>query len=264
MNEVDISIDANNSTHYVDWGAILAGGFVAVALSSLFLAFGSAIGLSIASFQGGKSPSIAALVVAAALWLLWVQVSSFAAGGYFAGRLRRRVGDASLHEAEMRDGSHGLVVWAVGVVFGTILAGAVAISGLGASAAAVDTDYYVGRLIRGGTSSAPATNSDTTQITHVLVKNLSATLMDETDKTFLVGEIVTRTGLPEAEAQKRLDDTFSVLKAQADTARRYGVLIAFLTAASLLISAVAAWWAATTGGKHRNDAVDHSHLTSWR
>ena len=263
MNEVDISVDANNSPHYVDWGAIAAGGFLAVALSSVFLAFGSAIGLSITSFQGGKSASVTALVVAAALWLLWVQVSSFAAGGYFAGRLRRRAGDASLHEAEMRDGSHGLIVWAVGAVFGTVLAGALAISGLGGNAAAMDADYYVGRLIRGETSSASATGPGTAQIKRILIKNLGASAMDEADRTFLVDEIATRTGLPQAEAQKRLDETAAALKAQADTARRYGILIAFLTTASLLLSAVAAWWAATTGGKHRNDAVDHSHLTRW-
>jgi hypothetical protein len=87
--------------------------------------------------------------------------------------------------------------------------------------------------------------------------------MDDADKTYLIREISVRSGLPEADAQKRLDETVATLKSQADTARRYGILIAFLTAASLLISAVAAWWAATTGGKHRNEGVDHMHFTRW-
>ena len=50
----------------------------------------------------------------------------------------------------------------------------------------------------------------------------------------------------------------------ADTARKAGILVAFLTAASLVICAAAAWWAATMGGKHRDEGVDLSHLTAWR
>ncbi len=68
----------------------------------------------------------------------------------------------------------------------------------------------------------------------------------------------------QAEAEKRLGDTISTLQVQADRARRYGVLLAFLTAASFLVSAVAAWWGGVTGGKHRDDEVDHSRHTAWK
>jgi hypothetical protein len=54
------------------------------------------------------------------------------------------------------------------------------------------------------------------------------------------------------------------MNARAGQARRLGVLMAFITAASLLISAVAGWWAATKGGEHRDDAVDHSRYLHWR
>lgn len=264
MNEVDVSIDTNSAAHYVDWGAIIAGGFVAVAISTLFLAFGSAVGLSMASFQNGKSASITALIVAATLWFVWVQVSSFVAGGYVAGRLRRRVGDANPHEVEMRDGSHGLIVWAVGVVLGTLLATLLAVSGISGAANTNAADYYVDKMVRSETGVSTGAASDTAQINRVLVKNLGSTVMDDADKSYLLGEITARSGLAQADAQNRLDQTIATLKAQADTARRYGVLVAFLTAASLLISAAAAWWAATTGGKHRNEGVDHSQLTRWR
>ncbi len=264
MNDVDVSIDATNSAHYVDWGAIIAGGFITVAISSVFLAFGSAIGLSVTSFQSGNSASTIGLLIAAALWLLWVQVSSFVGGGYVAGRLRRRIGDATPHEAEMRDGSHGLVVWAVGVVLGTVLASWLAVSGLNSSASNGATDYYIDKLVRSDTATPVVSSLDTTQISRVLAKNLGSTVMDDVDKSYLVREVTTRSGLPEADAQKRIEQTITTLKAQADTTRRYGILIAFLTAASLLVSAVAAWWAATTGGKHRNEGVDHTHFTRWR
>ena len=123
MTEVDLSLGSARHNHYVDWGSIIAGAFVAVAASTIFLAFGSAIGLSMTSFQSTSAASATGLAVAGALWLLWVQVSSFAGGGYIAGRMRRQIGDGKPHEVEMRDGVHGLIVWAVGVVLGVGVAG---------------------------------------------------------------------------------------------------------------------------------------------
>jgi hypothetical protein len=269
----DISIDASNPAHYVDWSAIAAGAFIAVAISSVFLAFGSAIGLSLTSFKAVNSLSITGLVIAASLWLLWVQVSSFIGGGYVAGRLRRRIGDATPHEVEMRDGSHGLIVWAVGVVLGTVLTSWLTISGVAGAANGGTMDYYAEKLLRNetiapSTGSVPVSvtvnNDELRQIGQILAQNIGAKVMDDADKSYLVRIISTQTGLPEAGAQDRLDQTVKLLKAQADTARRYGILIAFLTAASLLVSAVAAWWVACSGGRHRDEGVDHSHLTRWR
>jgi hypothetical protein len=68
-----ISAEADNPTHYVDWGAIAAGVFVSLAVSSVFVAFGSAIGLSVTSFQPSASAPVAGIVIAAGLWLLWVR-----------------------------------------------------------------------------------------------------------------------------------------------------------------------------------------------
>ena len=114
----DVSVETGNPAHYVDWGAIFAGVFIAIAISSVFLAFGSAIGLSLTSFKAGESAPVVGLVIAASLWLLWVQISSFIGGAYATGRMRRRIGDAKAHVVEMRDGTHGLIVWAVSIVIG--------------------------------------------------------------------------------------------------------------------------------------------------
>jgi hypothetical protein len=276
--ERDISLEAGNTTHYVDWGAIFAGVFIAIAISSVFLAFGSAIGLSLTSFRAGESAPVVGLVIAAGLWFLWVQLSSFIGGAYVTGRMRRRIGDAKTHEVELRDGAHGLIVWAVNIVIGVVLAGWITIMGIGGAISTVSDssamDYYVDRLLRSdalpaATAATPATNvapapNANAQIGRVLAKNVAARKLDDTDKSYLVREISTRAGLAEADAQKRLDETLATLKAQAETTRRYGVIFAFLTAASLLIAAAASWWAATTGGKHRDEGVDHSHLSRWR
>ena len=269
----DISVEIGNPTNYVDWGAIAAGVFVSLAVTSVFLAFGSAIGLSMTSFQPSASAPVIGLVIAAALWFLWVQVSSFMGGGYVAGRLRRRIGDAKAHEVEMRDGAHGLIVWAVNIVIGAALAGFLTLAGIGGVigvAATADLGAWTTTLTGSCAAMrwrAPRQLADTqsnAQIGRILTRNVAARTFDETDRAYVVREISSRTGLAEADAQKRLDDTVAALKAQAETARRYAVLFAFLTAASFLVSGVAAWWAATAGGKHRDEGVDHSHLSRWR
>lgn len=252
------------ANHYVDWGAIVAGGLVAFAISSVFIAFGSAVGMSLTSFQTAKSASLTALVIAGALWFLWIQISSFIAGGYIAGRMRRRIGDGTTHEVEMRDGMHGLIVWALGVALAAALASSLAISGLSGATSSSVTDYHVDKMMRSPTASAPQIKVDNSEIGRVLLNNLGHAAIDETDKTYLVGQIMTSTGLTQPDALVRLEQTVATLKLQADTTRRFGILAAFLTAASLLISAVAAWWAATMGGKHRNEGIDHSRLTQWR
>jgi hypothetical protein len=77
-------------------------------------------------------------------------------------------------------------------------------------------------------------------------------------------QIVARTGMDEQQAIERLDMTLASMRAQADQARRMAVLMGFITVVSLLISAVAGWWAATKGGDHRDQAVDHSRYFTWR
>ena len=99
---------------YMDWPAILGGAAVAAAISTLLTTFGAAVGLSAVSAYANKGLSATALGIAAGLWVLWVGVTSVAAGGYLAGRMRGRSHDATEHESDIRDGAHGLVVWALG------------------------------------------------------------------------------------------------------------------------------------------------------
>ena len=118
---------------YVDWPAIIAGVVLASAISILMLAFGSAVGLNFTNFDARPDVSPIWVAIAAASWLLWVMVSSFMAGGYVTGRLRRRFNDATEDESDVRDGAHGLLVWAGGMVVGAVLAA----GGVGALASAV-------------------------------------------------------------------------------------------------------------------------------
>jgi hypothetical protein len=47
-------------------------------------------------------------------------------------------------------------------------------------------------------------------------------------------------------------------------ARRGAVILAFMTAASLLVGIAAAWLAAAAGGQHRDGAVSHHFWRRWQ
>jgi hypothetical protein len=277
---------------YVDWPAIFAGILLASAIALVMLTFGSAIGLSFANFRGGTGVSPVWIGIAAASWLLWVEVSSLLAGGYLTGRLRRRLHDATEHESDVRDGAHGLIVWA-----GTLLLGAaIATSGIGAAANAIGnvaatatnaatgaagsaagaagsrsgfdpTAYFADTLLRPApnvpapAAGAPAANTGnaTGEIGRVLAHGAATGSISGDDKAYLAQLVSRTTGLSQDDATKRVDGVLANIDAAkqkaadaAETARKTSVLAAFLTAASLLVAAVAAYWAAMMGGNHRD------------
>ena len=276
----------------VDWAAIIAGGVLATAISFILITFGSAIGLSLTSPYEGSGRSLTFLAAAAGLWVVWVQISSFIAGGYLTGRLRRRLPDATAHEVEVRDGCHGLLVWALGVLVGATLAASVAGSVAGTGAAVVSAatqaigsgaaqavassanpmDYAVDTLFRSDKPPASEDNAASgPEAARILAASAAQGSLSADDKAYLARLIQARTGLAQPEAEQRIDSVMVTIqsaadeaKAVADTARRTGIIVAFVTAASLVISAAAAWWAAGLGGRHRDEGTDFSHLVRWR
>ncbi len=122
IEETIVSPVGEDARPYMDWPAIFAGAAVAAAISLVLLTFGTALGLSLTSAHEGQSSSLFWIAVIGGLWLLWVQVSASMAGGYLAGRMRRRHGNATEYESDVRDGSHGLVVWAVATLLAAFLA----------------------------------------------------------------------------------------------------------------------------------------------
>lgn len=290
--------DQANHVPYVDWGAAVAGIVVASAIMTVLTAFGAALGLSSISPFSDKGMSGKALGIAAALWLLWVTVSSFMAGGYFAGRMRRRANDADEHEVEMRDGAHGLIVWAAGALLLSYLA-ASSVSGLtksaasvvaaGASAASSSAVQAVARtpdlsglvfdrLWRATPNANQVVASDGgrqeslhQEATRILLASVASGSINDGDKTYLAAQIAAATGSSAQDAALRIDDAMAQLSAAAEkareaveTARKIGILIAFLTAASLALAAAAAWWAAGIGGRHRNEGIGLKHLLAWQ
>jgi hypothetical protein len=266
---------------YVDWPAIIAGIAIASAISLVLLSFGSAIGLSFVNFHAGPDVPVIWIAIAAATWLLWVEVSSFMAGAYVTGRMRRRHNDATEDEVDVRDGAHGLLVWAGALVIG----GLIAVGGITAAANAVGaavstlTDgaatasddgnspldpnaYFVDQLFRPAAASmTPAADSTAmrAEAGRIFAQSTISGSVSEPDKAYLAQVVAASTGLSTDEANARVTEVIAAIDkvkadaaAAAETARKTGIIAAFLTAASLLVSAVAAFWAAQMGGNHRD------------
>ena len=286
-SEVDVVVApapaAADNSSYVDWPAIIAGIVIASAISLVLLSFGSAIGLSFVNFHAGPDVPAIWIAIAAATWLLWVEVSSFMAGAYVTGRMRRRHHDATEDEADVRDGAHGLLVWAGALVIG----GLIAVGGISAAANAVGAAastltnaaatvaddagidpnaYFVDQLFRPSPTATTAPAGDTTgaraETGRILAEGALGDGVSDPDKAYLAQVVASNTGLNTDEANARVTEVLaSVDKAKADaaaaaeTARKTAVLAAFLTAASLLVSAAGAYWAAQMGGNHRDNGT---------
>jgi hypothetical protein len=120
----DLSPFAGKSA--ASWPAILAGAFVAVAVSLVLIALGSGLGFAEVSPWQSRGVSAATFTVTTAIWLIVTQWLSACLGGYIAGRLRTKWVGTHTHEVFFRDTAHGFVTWCVATVFvAAVLAGSV-------------------------------------------------------------------------------------------------------------------------------------------
>jgi hypothetical protein len=104
-----LSASGTSDISYIEWSPIIAGSIFACAITFVLTQFGNALGLSIT--HPYNDTYTAWKVITIGLWVLWMQLMSSMAGGYMAGRMRSSW-EGSPHESEMRDGVHGLLVWA--------------------------------------------------------------------------------------------------------------------------------------------------------
>lgn len=271
---VETADTGRESASYVDWAAIIAGVVFASAISLVLISFGSAIGLNFLDFNSREGAPAILIGIGAASWFLWVQISSFMAGGYLTGRLRRRHFDATEDESDVRDGAHGLLVWGGAMIIGAILAvggvgaiasatgQAVATATVAASNVAEDAAdpnaYFVDTLFRAQTPVDPGTARDEAGRIFAQAALGDGTVSPD-DRTYLANVVAANTGLTPEEAQARVDQVIANVEAArqdaieaARIARNTAIIAAFLLAASSLVSAIGAYWAAQKGGNHRD------------
>jgi hypothetical protein len=132
----------SSQTHppYFQWSVIFAGIAVALALTVVLTQFGGAIGLKADSPLRGEGVKASWGILAAGIWILWTQLLSSLAGGYVSGYLRLPTPELTPHENELRDGLHGLTVWAASTVLVFI---AIGIATFGASLVAAQDGAQV-------------------------------------------------------------------------------------------------------------------------
>jgi len=261
-----------NST--VSWGAILAGGFTAAAVSLIVIAFGVGVGLSVVSPWIGEGISATTAGWSAGLFLVAVAMIASTFGGYITGRLRHAWEEVNIHERFFRDTAHGFVAWAFATVLtatllagaGTHLlaaaaAGAIPAAGSGAAQAANSIgDVYVDRLLRvgpqtDGRTAGPSSDQAATRAELLRIvgpATLKGSDVSAEDRTYAARLIAARTGIPQAEAEQRVNQTITQAKDAADKARSAAARFSIWIAVSLLAGAFSASLDAAEGGKLRN------------
>ena len=256
-----VAVGAAPGTSFVEWGAVFAGGAMAAALSFVLLTFGAAIGLSFVSPWANAGASTKVIASVAVFWTMAQQIGAAMVGGYVAGRMRSRWGETAEHEVEFRDGLHGGLVWAVGIIISAALllstAGAVGragaeVGGRLAAAATANADplaYQADVLLRSPrvAAAAPAapqpattTGDQRAEVGRILAKSVATGGLADADRSYLASIVSQRTGLSQPEAEKRVSDTYAeasrAAKEAADKARRAAILAGFVTAAGLVIA----------------------------
>jgi hypothetical protein len=250
---------------HVEWGPVFAGALAAAALSSVLLAAGASLGLSLISAYPDHSHAKSAGTIAAA-WSLIVTIGSFMLGGYIAGRMRSSWHEAGPDEVAFRDGMHGLLVWSLGIVAGALLVmfASIATAQLGtqvASSPATQNDSVFApatdTLLRTSTTAAAASTAtsqaDRDEIGRMLATSVANGQLSANDRAYLAQKVAQRAGVPQDEAEKRVDAAFADAQRAAEKARKAAVLTGMVTVSALLISLAAAWYAAQRGGYNRDN-----------
>ena len=245
---------------YIHWGPGIAGAIVAAATSFVLMGFASAVGLMVTSPSPTWRDASVWLAVLSGFWIIVVAVGSFALGGYLAGRVRSTWA-ASPDEVEFRDGTHGLIAWAIGIMLGAVLL-AMTANGFGAgNAGAQSRDtagapsflaYEIDRLFRSDRRPEPATPEVRAEAARIIMRGLGRTELPGEDRMQLVRLTAAVSGLAPADADKRVTQVLSDAGKAASRARSSAVVLGFCLAAGLAAAAAAAWIAAGIGGKHRD------------
>ena len=201
-----------------------------------------------------------------------------------------------LHSNEVffRDTAHGFLAWAFAtLISATALASTTAylangaIAGMGGaavqSAQSINpAQIYIDKLFRtmstasrGSTAdnaavggAASPTQNNFNQAPAEILRLWTADFRDgqdrhrlRSDRTYVAQLVAARTGLSQADAEKRVDQVIAEAKVAADKARRGAVHLSFWLTAALLFGAFAASLAAAEGGALRDGTWNDRALT---
>jgi len=256
----------------ISWAAIAAGAIAAAALTLVLLAFGAGMGFSAVSPWGNSGVSASTFEIGTGVYLIVVAMLASTIGGYITGRLRTKWVDVHVHEVFFRDTAHGFLAWSFATVVsaaflaaaasniaGGASSGFAAAAGLSATQSAGSdgpVDYYVDALLRSNPVASPSTTDSGAarrEIARILTTGLREGDVPAPDRTYVAQVVTARTGLSQADADKRVSDVINQAKTALDNARRAAAKLSLWLTASLLIGAFSASLAATEGGYVRDN-----------
>lgn len=284
----------------VSWPAIFAGAAAAAALSLILLVLGVGLGMSAISPWSQAGITAATFGASTILWVTLTQVIASGMGGYLAGRLRVKWVAVHTDEVFFRDTAHGFLAWAIaslataallGSVIGSIVGGGVqagasvaggtvsaATTGAAAMAGAATPKsdesggpmaYLLDSMFRKEGAAAasadgtPASASPSAEVLRIFMNSINNGALPADDVRYIGQLVAQRTGVSQADAEKRVSDAYTRAQTQwreaqvtakqaADAARKASSYAALWLFVSLLIGAFAASLAATFGGRQRD------------
>jgi heme/copper-type cytochrome/quinol oxidase subunit 2 len=253
----------------VSWAAVIAGAVGAAALSLILIALGTGFGLSATSPWSNVGASASRVGVGAIIWLIIVQIIAFGLSGYLAGRLRTKWVDIHTNEVYFRDTAHGFLVWAVGVVITAAFLASATMSMVGhaqptggatstqADQSVLDPNaYFVDMLLRSNQPNPDRNDAAVrAEIARILDRSLQQGDGSATDQNYLAQVVAARTGLTRSEAERRVSDVLTQARQAADSTRKAVAHSLYWTFLALLIGAFCASYAATIGGRQRDEMV---------
>jgi hypothetical protein len=251
----------------VSWAAVLAGAAASCALTLVLLSLGAGLGFSVVSPWGDSGVSVTTFKIGTGLYLIVIAMISSAIGGYLAGRLRTKWIGVQTTEVHFRDTAHGFLAWAVASLIGAVLLASPANSLIGgiasgttqAAASSAQTspmDGYVDTLLRPDNPSAQG-QQDPADTRREMVRLFTTSFhsgsdLSAADRTYIAKVVSARTGLSQADADKRVNEVVTQVKTDLDKARKAAMQVAIWLTLSLFIGAFSASLAATEGGGLRD------------
>jgi hypothetical protein len=265
-----------SATSKIEWGPIIAGTLVAASLAFILHGFATAVGISVSSSAPTWRDASFALVFLSGLYLLLVAFASYALGSYVAVRMRTPIGAAQSSVSAYGDGIHGLLVWALATLLAAVMGFAIATLtprlAVPSGAASGPTTSVVGenivaydldRLFRGDRRTQAEIAYPRSEAARILMTASSHRGILPEDHAYLVRMVSASTGIAAPEAERRVNDVITRAKQNIDRARASVAILAFMAAASALVGAAVAWFAATAGGRQREGLDPIPEVWDW-
>ncbi len=230
----DRPASASASAGAVSWASIFAGAAGAAALSLILLMLGTGLGLSSVSPWAHAGINRTAFGVSTILWVTFTQLVASGMGAMTNSGLQA-VASVVVADASTSEGPQA---------------------------------YFIDTLFRRDgdalkTAASPAMPAPLSEVSRIFMAPLQTGTLPPQDVRYVGQLVAQRTGLPQAEAEKRVTDTYAraqthlrdaqtAMTQAADTARKTSAYVSLWLFISLLSGAFAASLAATLGGRQRD------------